>query len=367
MTGWTAMAATHFFEAPDGGAAEAIATALAEFGFAKVGARPYEDHWLVQAIDDGPYTLDSEGRRLYMAVFGRAKAIAREHGGWHSTTGQHDVSRVEELVTGTPFTMVNPGARPVVAQPPVAEEPPALALALGPAALAVRAPRLDGIDRVDWESLEHAHGDAGDIPGLLRLLADFEEPEWEDARDELIGDNLIHQETCYTATAPAMPVLAELFTCGAGRPEQRRDLLADLLWAAHLQLSQVIHGFADPDTQAVHEVIRSGVPSLLGRWEHESPAIRYLLAGLAAVYPDVAGEVAGHIRQWAAQTRGTSNGAYLDLICLVFDSDERSIATALDVIAQWRDGEIDDLLDVDDVAPSVAARYIVAKAFVMSA
>ena len=31
---------------------------------------------------------------------------------------------------------------------------------------------LDGLDDIDWGSLQHAYGAASDVPGLLRALAD---------------------------------------------------------------------------------------------------------------------------------------------------------------------------------------------------
>jgi hypothetical protein len=34
---------------------------------------------------------------------------------------------------------------------------------------------LDGLTAVDWDGLAHAHGGAGDVPGLLRALASADE------------------------------------------------------------------------------------------------------------------------------------------------------------------------------------------------
>lgn len=34
---------------------------------------------------------------------------------------------------------------------------------------------LEGLDAIDWTSLEHAYGDASDVPDLLRDLAEGQE------------------------------------------------------------------------------------------------------------------------------------------------------------------------------------------------
>ena len=67
---------------------------------------------------------------------------------------------------------------------------------------------LEGLDRVDWSSLEHAYGPAGDVPDLLRLLLD--DAERDDALHALYG-NIFHQSTRYPATPHAVPFLVEIF------------------------------------------------------------------------------------------------------------------------------------------------------------
>ncbi len=64
---------------------------------------------------------------------------------------------------------------------------------------------LDGLDDVPWSRLRHAYGDASDVPGILRAVADGD----QDAVDELFG-NIWHQGTVYEATAYAVPFLVEL-------------------------------------------------------------------------------------------------------------------------------------------------------------
>jgi hypothetical protein len=80
---------------------------------------------------------------------------------------------------------------------------------------------LRDLDKVDWMSLNHAHGPATDIPTLLRHLATGSAQERKQALYDLHG-NLWHQGTVYQATAHAVPLLLELL-------ETDRDDLPELL------------------------------------------------------------------------------------------------------------------------------------------
>ena len=67
----------------------------------------------------------------------------------------------------------------------------------------------DGIDDIDWTSLQHAFGSAADVPDLLRALLSEDARVRDDARSELYG-NIWHQGTVYEATAYAVPFLFRL-------------------------------------------------------------------------------------------------------------------------------------------------------------
>ncbi len=73
---------------------------------------------------------------------------------------------------------------------------------------------LDNLDEIDWSSLTHAHGEATDVPGLLRSLESTDPKVREESIEELFG-NIWHQGTVYTATAAAVPFLYELLTARA--------------------------------------------------------------------------------------------------------------------------------------------------------
>lgn len=81
---------------------------------------------------------------------------------------------------------------------------------------------LQGLDRIDWSSFQHAYGPAGDVPDLLRLLLD--DLERDDALHALYG-NIFHQSTRYPATAQAVPFLVEIFAEASLSHEIREPVL----------------------------------------------------------------------------------------------------------------------------------------------
>jgi hypothetical protein len=70
---------------------------------------------------------------------------------------------------------------------------------------------LEGLDAIDWDSVEHAYGPAGDVPGLLRALRSNAGEDRASAFDALFG-NIVHQGTVYDATPLAVPFIIELLT-----------------------------------------------------------------------------------------------------------------------------------------------------------
>ncbi len=82
---------------------------------------------------------------------------------------------------------------------------------------------LDGLDDIDWGSLNHAYGDASDVPGLIRSLLSPEASD--DAAYGLFG-NIWHQGTVYPATAASVSFLYQTLAA----PEARgRSGVAHLL------------------------------------------------------------------------------------------------------------------------------------------
>jgi hypothetical protein len=73
---------------------------------------------------------------------------------------------------------------------------------------------------IDWTSLHHAYGEAGDVPALLNNLT-------PDPADEVWGElwsRICHQGSVYTASFAALPALAD--AAGRWQPKQRAQPLA---------------------------------------------------------------------------------------------------------------------------------------------
>ncbi len=68
---------------------------------------------------------------------------------------------------------------------------------------------LESLEKIDWHNLNHAYGDASDVPELIKSLASNDEETRRGAIYELYG-NIWHQGTVYEATSYAVPFLVEL-------------------------------------------------------------------------------------------------------------------------------------------------------------
>ncbi|MEU9606623.1 HEAT repeat domain-containing protein [Streptomyces sp. NPDC048057] len=163
------------------------------------------------------------------------------------------------------------------------------------------------LDGVCWGDLEHAYGEAGDVPAMLRGLVG-DEDEASEALGELWG-SIVHQGTVYEATAAAVPFLARLAAggvctadllvllgaiaesadeCGVPQPGACRGAVA-----AQLPLVLPLCGAADEEERraAVWAAGRTGDASVLAvlheRWAQEKAAgVRAeVLAALAHVDP----------------------------------------------------------------------------------
>jgi hypothetical protein len=122
----------------------------------------------------------------------------------------------------------------------------------------------DGIDEIDWATLEHAYGPADDVPALLRAAGSADAAERAEALEELVS-SLCHQGSVYSATTAAVPFLARLALDGPG------DRLA-LLW--------LLHAAADGSGREhprIRRAVATALPSLLGLAADPDPAVRRAL------------------------------------------------------------------------------------------
>ncbi|WP_433200909.1 hypothetical protein ACQP00_29610 [Dactylosporangium sp. CS-047395] len=240
----------------------------------------------------------------------------------------------------------NPGGRPPIPTIVLGPAPPPATLPLTPDHAEDVPIDLSGLDDIAWADLEHAQGDAEDVPELLRALAD-PYGDWDLTLDELVGGKLLHQGTYYSATATALPFLTRLIVSGALPAKERLDLYYVLFCA-----TDRTGAWADD----VHRTVGLQLPALLARWDAEPPAIRYALACLAALYPDHAGHVGDDIADLAGQVAGTQPGAYLNLAhALVQGRDDDALAIATDIVA-WDTAADPGLLDDPDPDATAAGR-----------
>ena len=89
---------------------------------------------------------------------------------------------------------------------------------------------LESLNAVPWSKLEHAYGEARDVPNLIRALASPEQKVYEDAISRL-WSSVIHQGTVYSSTASVVPFFCELLE--APGVQNKAELLDFLATIAH--------------------------------------------------------------------------------------------------------------------------------------
>lgn len=105
---------------------------------------------------------------------------------------------------------------------------------------------------VDWTSLRHAYGAAGDVPGLLKKLT-------PDPTDEVWGElwsRICHQGSVYSASFAAIPALADAAACW--QPSQRSQpiVLAGCILASEDCLDKDGRNLVDVFFQENRSVVR---------------------------------------------------------------------------------------------------------------
>jgi hypothetical protein len=98
----------------------------------------------------------------------------------------------------------------------------------------------------DWTALEHAYGNAADVPALLdQLSPDPEASVWEE-----LWSRLCHQGTVYSASFAALPALAD--AAEQWKPAERAQVIA---LAAAILASTDVNGCCDNSLRAVEGVV----------------------------------------------------------------------------------------------------------------
>jgi hypothetical protein len=68
---------------------------------------------------------------------------------------------------------------------------------------------LDDLDRIPWSTLEHAYGDAGDVPNLLRAMVSSD-PNTRAWAEDVLDMGPFHQGSLYSCTPFVVRVLLQL-------------------------------------------------------------------------------------------------------------------------------------------------------------
>lgn len=204
--------------------------------------------------------------------------------------------------------------------------------------------------------------DSIELAALIRR-AMVDSDDGADAVHELLGDVLLREGTCWPDTAAALPFVARL--AGRGLPARRRlDLVLWLLYASDRWADSLICGgsvSAAPWSEDVHRVVGAELPALLAGWADSPPAVRYALAGLAALHPEPGAVVADQIVAMAAECVDTAQGAYLAIAAaLVTGQSERALALA-DAILSWDEDIAPEWVQAPGVSAAQRAGHVLAE------
>lgn len=131
-------------------------------------------------------------------------------------------------------------------------------------------------DQIDWFALSHAYGSAEDIPEAVEALAD---PERVEFAVDSFYDALLHQQSIYSATGPAVVAAARMIV--EGRCADPEDVGEMLLHFA--QLTDHWRGLARDDPgAAVHHPEVAQVPACRAALDEVADILLPVVAGAGA-------------------------------------------------------------------------------------
>lgn len=177
---------------------------------------------------------------------------------------------------------------------------------------------LENLDKIAWQDLNHAYGEASDVPDLIRTLASRSKETREAAIYELYG-NIWHQGTVYEATSYAAPFLIELL--GSDKVQGKDAILVLLFHLASGHSYKEVHrsiqarfmgedAVNSPEYQAemqvelywvkqAHEAVAEGMRVYFTLLDHPEPEVRlavpYTLACLHEHAVEILPVVAAHL------------------------------------------------------------------------
>ena len=216
---------------------------------------------------------------------------------------------------------------------------------------------LEGLNKIDWHSLDGADGPADDVPDLLKRLASDNDTVRQKALDELFG-NLWHQGTIYEVTPFAVPFLIELLADEAVPGKDGiLELLAELAtgssyWDAHQQLSLFADKRNEPGFQETLEEelgwvrntrtsIYEGTELYLRLLHHNEAAVRTACAYLLACYPENATQSLPEIHQtFQIEEDGLAQSSMLMTIATLGKDQPQYLSLLLNALTTSQSGVV---------------------------
>jgi hypothetical protein len=142
---------------------------------------------------------------------------------------------------------------------------------------------LDRLDDIPWSTLEHAYGDAGDIPNLLRALVSSD-PDQRAWAQDMLDMGPFHQGSIYSCTPFVVRVLLQILQeKGAVDVPWILRYVSRVLDAAIFTLSLSEPRTQDPEQAYAAQIlveIRAQWPVLLSMLEHPDVHVRLALLRL---------------------------------------------------------------------------------------
>ncbi len=165
---------------------------------------------------------------------------------------------------------------------------------------------LNNLDNIPWGELEHAYGDASDVPSLIRSLLD-QNPKIRSNTMRTLYSNVFHQGSRYPATPYVIPFLIEL--CESPDVFDRGELLSfwGSLITGYFSVQErpswsdgtMVFGFGDPEeldlnepySKALYEIYQEslkGAELLFHLLQEDDIGIRVGAAWVLACLPTIA-------------------------------------------------------------------------------
>jgi len=144
-------------------------------------------------------------------------------------------------------------------------------------------------------------------------------------------DAATRQGTRYPGAAELVPLLAGLATDERLADIDRAWVMLDLFLFASFERRHS----EDTDDSGGREAVAATLPALAGRWDTEPEVCQFLLAGIAAAFPQAGGRLSAAMARMAESHPGTGREAVMHLMLGLTRGDDAAITSALRETEVW--------------------------------